>query len=58
MMVRGGGACGRMGVDAAGLTPAGDADNTGGGTVVAIGGGTAGRAEAAGAAIAVAVAEG
>jgi len=50
MMVRGGGAGGRIGVFAAGLAPTGDADNTGGGTAGTGADGTAGRVEAADAA--------
>jgi hypothetical protein len=56
MMVRGVGAAGRMGALVAGFKPDGDADNTGG-AVVTTGGGTAGRAEASGAAVAVATGE-
>jgi hypothetical protein len=43
-----------MGALAAGFKPAGDADSTGGGAVVATGVGTAGRAEAGGATVAAA----
>ena len=54
MMVRGEGAGGRVEGLTAGLEAAGEADKTGGGAVVATGGGEAGRGAAGGATVAAA----